>query len=111
MFDFWMNSQYAPRPCVDYEMQTTFWEDFTIADCYGEKAVKDTFRRAFREWKNFPMYLTELVMVLNWKCWQRHDLHDPDACEMYRVMYEKAYDYAIKHLKGEDLQKFFEITD
>lgn len=111
MFDDIFNSKYAVKPDVCYEMQTTFWEDFTIADCFGENAVKDTFKRAFREWKNVPMYLTELVMVLNWKCWQRYDLHEKCACEMYRVMYEKAYDYAMKHLKGKDLQKFFEITD
>lgn len=25
-----------------YKMKTTFWADFTIADAYGDKAIKDT---------------------------------------------------------------------
>lgn len=35
-----------------YEMQTTFWQDFTIADAFGIDAIKDTFNRAFKEWKD-----------------------------------------------------------
>ena len=35
-----------------YEMQTTFWQDFSIADRFGIDAVKDTYNRAFKEWKN-----------------------------------------------------------
>lgn len=111
MLPDWRKSKYAPMPDVDYKMMSTFWDDFTIADCFGEKAVKDTFRRAYREWKTWPEYLTELVMTLNWKMWQRHDLGDPEGVEMYRVMFEKAHKYALKNLKGEDLQKFFEVTD
>ena len=26
-----------------YEMKTTFWNDFTIADAFGINAIKDTF--------------------------------------------------------------------
>lgn len=111
MLPDWRKSKYAPKPDVNYKMISTFWEDFTIADCFGEKAVKDTFRTCYREFKTWPEYLIELVMTLNWKMWQRHDLGDPEGCEMYRGMYEKAYKYATKNLKGEDLQKFFEITD
>ena len=42
-----------------YELQTTFWEDFSIADRFGLAAVLDTFNRAFREWKgDYKFYLT-----------------------------------------------------
>ena len=34
---------------LDYECQTTFWQDFTIADKFGLEAVKDTYRRAKEE--------------------------------------------------------------
>ena len=27
---------------LDYECQTTFWEDFSIAEMFGEEAVRDT---------------------------------------------------------------------
>lgn len=36
---------------VGYNLMTTFWEDFSIADKYGIAGVKDTYRRAFNEWK------------------------------------------------------------
>ena len=34
-----------------YEVQTTFWEDFSIAELCGLSAIQDTFNRAFKEWK------------------------------------------------------------
>ena len=45
-----------------YELQTTFWEDFSIADRFGLAAVLDTFNRAFREWKGDYKFLTELTL-------------------------------------------------
>lgn len=56
-----------------YELQTTFWEDFTIADRFGLSAIQDTFNRAFEEWKEHYKYLTELILVLNHKIWQYHE--------------------------------------
>ena len=50
-----------------YELQTTFWNDFSIADRFGLSAIQDTFNRAFKEWKENYKYLTELVLVLNHK--------------------------------------------
>jgi hypothetical protein len=44
---------------------TTFWSDFSIADPFGKDAVRDTFNRAFEEWKSDFRYLTDLVIVLN----------------------------------------------
>lgn len=34
-----------------YDPMTTFWEDFSIADKYSIAGVKDTYKRAFSEWK------------------------------------------------------------
>lgn len=48
-----------------YELQTTFWDDFTIADLFGLSAIRNTFNRAFEEWKDNYKYLTELILVLN----------------------------------------------
>lgn len=56
-----------------YELQTTFWEDFSIADRFGLAAVLDTFNRAFREWKGDYKFLTELTLVLNHKIWQYYE--------------------------------------
>lgn len=40
-----------------YEPITTFWQDFSIADKFGNKAIADTFRRAKSEWKDNYKYL------------------------------------------------------
>lgn len=34
-----------------YDLITTFWEDFSIADKYGIAGVKDTYRRALANGK------------------------------------------------------------
>lgn len=93
-----------------YETKTTFWEDFSIADMFGINAVKDTYNRAFNGWKNDYIYLTELVMVLNWKIWQHHENNMPLA-RVYNDLWEKADEYACKHLKGEEAEYFFRVTD
>lgn len=93
-----------------YRPMTTFWEDFSIADRFGFKAVEDTYRRAFHDWKHDYKYLTELVLVLNHKAWQHVDTN-PVLSELYVTLYEVADNYAIDHLKGHELKYFFEVTD
>lgn len=93
-----------------YELTTTFWEDFTIADMFGVAAIEDTFKRAFNEWKSNHIYLTELVIVLNHKIWQHYNRNDKYA-ELYNELWEKADAYACDNLKGEELSFFYRITD
>lgn len=76
-----------------YIFKTTFWQDFKTADRFGVKAVQDTFDRAFKEWKDKPIFLTELVLVLNWRCWEWYETND-DLCNLYRELYDKAAFYA-----------------
>lgn len=93
------------------EWQTAFWSDFSIADKFGLKGVEDTYNRAFKEWKHDYIYLTELVVVLNWKCWWHYDHHNQDLSKLYSDLYYKARDYALSHLKGEEFQHFYNLTD
>jgi hypothetical protein len=93
-----------------YECFTTFFEDFTIAERFGLNAVKDTFNRAFKEWKSNYKYLTELTMVLNWKIWQHYEKNEKLA-ELYNSLWEKADTYAYENLKGEELSYFYSATD
>ena len=93
-----------------YKPQTTFWQDFSIADKFGISAVKDTFNRAFKEWKSNYIYLTELVMVLNHKIWEHYERNEPLA-RAYNDLWEKADNYACEHLKGEELSYFYRTTD
>ena len=96
-----------------YEMQTTFWQDFTIADAFGIDAIKDTFNRAFKEWKDNYIYLTELVIVLNFKIWQHyeHGGQSDKKAILYNDLWGKADLYATENLKGSELEHFYKVTD
>lgn len=93
-----------------YKQITTFFEDFSIADNFGINAIKDTYKRAFAEWKSDYKYLTELVMVLNWKCWEHNETNEAYS-ELYSDLYYEANDYALDNLKGEELDYFYHTTD
>lgn len=93
-----------------YETQTTFWEDFSIADKFGENAIRDTFQRTFSEWKSNHIYLTELVLVLNHKIWQHHNTNKTIGA-VYNELWKLADLYAIENLQGEELSYFYQTTD
>ena len=93
-----------------YKPITTFWNDFSIADAFGNSAVADTFKRAFNEWKGDYKYLTELVMVLNHKICQWYKKNDALA-QLYNQVWEIADSYAVNNLKGEELEYFYRTTD
>ena len=94
-----------------YEMQTTFPMDFSIADAFGIKAIKDTYNRAFKEWKKDCVYLTELVITLNLKCWEHYHKGNSEISELYSDLFYKTQDYAYNHLKDDELSFFIETTD
>lgn len=96
---------------MGYELTTTFWDDFSIADRFGIKAVKDTYKRAFNEWKDNYVYLTELVLVTNWKCWEHYEKGNMTLSRIYNDYSQTASDYAYEHLKGDELSFFFNVTD
>ena len=93
-----------------YEPQTTFWEDFSIADRFGKDAVQDTYNRAFADWKSNVVYLTEMVLVLNHKIWQ-HYTHNDELAALYDKLWREADEYAAMNLKGDDLTYYYQTTD
>ena len=99
-----------PFAQIGYEPKTTFWEDFSIADRFGVSAIQDTFNRAFEEWKSDHIYLTELVLVLNWKIWQWYE-KDEAIAQLYNKLWEQADAYACDNLQGDELQYFYTTTD
>lgn len=94
-----------------WERETTFWQDFTIADKFGKKAVKDTYDRAFWEWKTNLVYITELVIVLNRKSWQHSDNWNIDMSETYVKLREKTHNWCLSHLKKDDLKYYLNKVD
>lgn len=93
-----------------YEMTTTFMSDFDIADMFGENAIKDTFKRAFNEWKENYVFLTELVVSLNLHIWKWYEKNETIA-RLYNDLWEQADAYACENLKGKELRFFYNVTD
>lgn len=93
--------------------ENTFYMDFTIADVFGVNAVKDTYKRAFKEWKTDYKMLTALVVTLNHKIWEHYEATPKrqDLVELYNNLWTQAEEYAITHLKGGDLEYYLEVTD
>lgn len=93
-----------------YKPITTFYQDFSIADIFGIDAIKDTFNRAFNEWKDNYKFLTELVMVLNWKIYEHYKNNNTYA-KLYNDLWSEADRYAVDNLKDEEANYFYDITD
>ena len=100
---------------MGYEYFTTFWHDFDIAEVYGEPAIRDTAKRAFDEWKDDVKYLTELVMIINHKCWDFYRKGADKMSELYSDMfyeyYEKAIDYLGEKCNVDDIKYFIRTLD
>ena len=96
---------------MSYEFKTTFWMDFTIADKFGIEAVKDTFKRAFSEWKTNYIYLTELTLVINWKCWQHYEKNNIEISKLYSEYYYQLREYGLDNLKAKELEYFIKTLD
>ena len=80
-----------------YEMTTTFMMDFSIADKFGITAIKDTYKRAFEEWKDSYVYLTELVIVLNLKIWEWYEKNEDVALfKKHAIDYIQASEQRLK---------------
>ena len=105
-----MIASFDSETALGYKQITTFFEDFSIAENFGEKAIRDTYIHAFKHWKNDYKYLTELVMVLNWKIWQHYQSNEKLA-NLYNELWEVADMWATENLKGEALDYFYKTTD
>ena len=101
-----------------YETQTTFFQDFSIAEfcecnMNDKDAIRKTYKRAKKDWIKNPVYGTELVLVLNHKCWEHHERGNNELRELYRgLFYEAHNDYCEANKDNEDaMSYFYEVTD
>ena len=111
MTDIATKATLALKPFLDmsgYEPKTTFWMDFSVAEPFGKDAIIDTYNRAFNEWKSNRVYITELVLILNWKIWQHQD---DNLGPVYNELWGKADEWCMENMKGDDLAYFLETTD
>ena len=90
---------------------TTFPMDFTIADNFGISAIKNTYKRAFEEWKGQYKYLTHLVIALNHKIWEWHEKGNMELAALYNALWQDTDAYACEHLEGKEAEYFYRTTD
>ena len=94
-----------------YELQTTFWNDFSIADRFGLFGDTGHFSTVlFKEWKENYKYLTELVLVLNHKIWQYYETR-PEIATLYNTLWAQASQYAMEYLEDDELSYYYDVTD
>lgn len=94
-----------------YKPMTTYYTDFSIADNFGVSAIKDTYKRAMEFAETNYKYLTELVMVLNWKLWEHYRAGNRELSRLYDNLWGQADSYALDTLKDEELSYFLNVTD
>lgn len=98
-----------------YKTITTFYMDFSFCDMIVNKteaifAIKDTYKRAFKEWRNNVEYITEFVMVLNHKIWEWYD-KDAEFAKIYNDLWEDADAWCMDNLKGDELHYYCRTLD
>jgi hypothetical protein len=96
---------------MEYKMKTTFMKDFDIANVFGENAVRDTYKRAFKEWKDNLEYITEFTMVLNWQLWKTYEDGNEKLARVYDELWREMSAWCLDNLKGEDLNYYLRTTD
>lgn len=114
-----------------YNLQTTFASDFDIANRFAvsklnPEPIRDTWQRAFNEWRRDIIYLTDLAIVTNWMSWVMYDNFQKaqqagndsaaeffkQAGELYADYYYQCRDYAYSDAFTEEEQHYyFECTD
>lgn len=95
---------------LDYKFESSFWEEFSIAEEYGSEGVRDHWNLVFEQWKDNIKFLTELVLVLNIKIFIWYGVDDSIGLT-YDELWKQTDGYALETLKGDDLHYYLHTID
>lgn len=104
-----LNKDYIEQ-MTGYRPFTTFWEDLSIAERFGIRAINSTYRQVYNSWREDYKYWTEFVMTLSWKASYYYKTNTA-LSKLYSNLYYKASDYARDNFKGEELEYYYRVTD
>lgn len=94
------------------QLESTFRDDFTVAErMFGMDWIRKLYKSAFKHWKDDLKYITELVLVLNWKWWYRADRNKMEVSRLYTDLWEETHDWCCSNLKWEDLKYYLRKVD
>lgn len=119
------SGNYTLLPSGNPLLKTTFYMDFSIAEKFGESAIRDTFDRAFSEWRSDIKYMTALCVVLNWKLWDWYEKEGDESklARLYDELWKKVDGYILesegrgtinekyKNFNNEEVAYFIRATD
>lgn len=98
-------------------VKTTFWLDFGIAEMDGVEGVRETYKRAFDEWKDSIEYMTALCIVLNHKIWERYNKLEPsefskdELAKTYDRLWGECDSYILDNFNDDGISYFLSATD
>lgn len=96
---------------MEYELpNNTFWSDFSIADRFGYRAIRDTYKRS-QHYISDPGMYAALVVTLNHKIWSHHEGGDVATARVYNELWAEAHDRALETFTGDDARLYFKLTD
>lgn len=76
-----------------------------------KKDASDTYNRAFKEWQDNYKYITELVMVLNWKIWEHHNSNNIELSKVYNDLWVKLDKWVQDNFNADELDYYYTTTD
>lgn len=94
-----------------YKTLTTFYGDLSIAECFGQSAIKETYRDVLGAWGRDTKYFTEFVLALNHKSWEHNEKNNRELVELYADLYYKADAYVSENWTEEQKDYYYTITD
>ena len=115
------NSMYLWQMCgmVQYEPVTDLRNALSKYEQKGKKELEqfvktevEVLKQKWLEVEENYKRITELVMFLNWKIWQRDE--KDCGCEleaMYDKLWRKYHSWCQSHFKGEASSYYFKTTD
>lgn len=94
-----------------YKPQTTFYTDLSMIEPLGTEKLRFAVEEMFESWKTNVVYITELIMALNWKIWEHFGADNDEYAEVYDELWKKYDAWACDNLTGEDLKYYYKTTD
>ena len=94
----------------DFKFESSFWEEFSIAENYGTDGIREHYKVVFDQWKDNLKFLTELVLVLNIKIFLWYGVDDTIGLT-YDQLWKETDGYALEALKGNDLHYYLSTLD
>lgn len=91
-------------------LESTFRQDFTNAEKHWTDAVIKLCSENFNKYKKDIKNLTELVLVMNWKIWERYE-ENVEIAQVYDKLWRDLDERCCNNLKGEDAKYYYKKTD